>query len=143
MITYFSQWFFIEQRFFHPLEQTTFLCYDNGKGGFQTAFFSGTVQATPKTEKANVRSGNGASIALIQERTESWTISTGYWDDSEQLKRYLRILSSPKVYLLDWNVETVDKIILEPVAVKTTSIALPADIQTSNAFVLEVERLLG
>lgn len=142
LITYFEQWFFVDQRFLHPLDQTTFICYDNGKGGFQTAFFSGTVQRTPKIDKSDIRNHRGQPAAIIHESTQTMDISTGYWDDDNQLKRYLRILSSPKVYIVHWQVATADKVELEPVGVKTGSVALPTDWQASNAFTVQVERLM-
>lgn len=139
-ITYFTQYFFVDARFTHPVEQTTFLCYDNGVGGFQTAFFAGTVQPTEQVVKEDIRNHLGEPSAVIGESSQLLDVATGYWDDWRQLQRYLRILHSPKVYWVDWQVQTVDKIALQPVHVKTTAIALPADIETSNAFTLQIER---
>lgn len=143
VMTYFSQGFHVEQRFLHPLNQTTFLCYDNGCGGFQTAFFSGTAQRTVQSERNEYRNPKGEPYTQTTAQIETWDVSTGYWDDENQLKRYFRLVSSPKTYLLDWDVPTVeDKIELHSVSVKTDSVGLPADAFQSNAFSVQMERLV-
>jgi hypothetical protein len=142
LATYFSQGFHVEQRFLHPLDQTTFLCYDNGCGGFQTAFFSGTVQRTVQSERNGYRNHKGEPYTQTTAQIETWGTSTGYWDDENQLKRYQRIIGSPKTFIVDWDVKTVDDIELHPVSVKTDSVGLPADVFQSNAFSIQLERLI-